>query len=134
MIYEDRKCIKHDEDLEGLGIQFTAFKNYSRPSCLLECQAKRLYDLCGCLPYYFPDFSKVWGHPVTCGKGGLICLSNVNGKPSVERGIPLPLFFYCINYVYKIKLGRQQQRMHKSSRNSLFSIQIFLPLHILGII
>ena len=80
MILEKRNCIKHDENLEAIGIKLEAFQNYSRPSCLLECRAKKLYDLCGCLPYYIPDFSKVWGYPVTCDREGLTCLSNVTGK------------------------------------------------------
>ena len=79
MILEKRKCVKQNENLDEIGITLETFRNYSRPSCLLECQARKLYDVCGCLPYYFPDFSKVWSNPVTCDKTGLICLSNVTG-------------------------------------------------------
>ena len=80
MDLEKRKCIKKDEDLEAIGIKLEAFQNYSRPSCLLECRAKKLYEVCQCLPYYIPDFSKVWNKPIVCNRTGLECLSNITGK------------------------------------------------------
>ena len=82
MILERRKCVRHDESLEGIGINLEAFQNYSRSACLMECQARKLYDLCGCLPYYFPDFSQVWNKSTTCGKLGLFCLANETGNSS----------------------------------------------------
>ena len=32
----------------------TIFKSYTEENCLLECRAKHLLRLCGCLPYYYP--------------------------------------------------------------------------------
>lgn len=84
MILEKRKCVKHDENLDEIGIQLETFQNYSRPSCQMECQARKLFDLCGCLPYYFPDFSTVWNKTITCGYNGLVCLSNVAGKSNYD--------------------------------------------------
>ena len=80
MILNKRKCLKHDEDLGVVGIKLEAFQNYSRPSCLLECRSKKLFELCNCLPYYIPDFSKVWNKPVVCNQTGLQCLANITGK------------------------------------------------------
>ena len=34
--------------------QVTIFKSYTEENCLLECRAKHLLRLCGCLPYYYP--------------------------------------------------------------------------------
>ena len=61
MKLKKRECIKHDEDLEAVGIKMEAFKNYSRQSCLLECRAAALREVCHCLPYYYPNFEKVPG-------------------------------------------------------------------------
>ena len=98
-----RNCLNHDEDLDGTGVKvgggksaFTplflssflltlsllkmdAFLSYSRHSCLLECRARHLFDECGCLPYYYPDFSAVWGKSTSCDFDGLKC---IGGKTS----------------------------------------------------
>ena len=75
-----RACIKHDEDpqvlKDAIGIELEAFKNYSRTGCLLECRAKHLIELCGCLPYYYPDLARVWtGGSSHCDVDGLRCLA-----------------------------------------------------------
>ena len=71
MILEKRACIRKDEDVSKHGIVMQAFPEYSMPSCMLECRAQTLHDICGCLPYYYPDFSKVWGQDTTCNMTGL---------------------------------------------------------------
>lgn len=81
-----RKCLLRNEDLSGTNVTIKAFSNYSRPSCLLECRAVHLLRECGCLPYYFPDFSKIWKVNTTCDLDGLKC---VGSKTSKVQG-----FFY----------------------------------------
>ena len=79
MPLEKRKCLKHSENLmPEAQVHLDVFKNYSRKACLLECQARQLQEDCGCLPYYFPDFSKIWKKDTTCNLKGLQCLSNVS--------------------------------------------------------
>ena len=78
---ESRKCIKHDENLSQYpDITLEVFKNYSREACLLECQARKIQELCGCLPYYYPDFSRLWKKNTDCNLEGLRCLANISGK------------------------------------------------------
>ena len=75
-----RKCVTYNEDLKKVGIDMEAFVNYSRPSCLLECRAKLLFEQCGCLPYFYPDFATVWHKNHTdCNDVGLKCLAERAG-------------------------------------------------------
>lgn len=74
MSLERRKCVKRNEDLEAAGIEMKAFSNYSQESCLLECRARLLFDKCGCLPYYYPDFAAVWNKDTVCTQDELKCL------------------------------------------------------------
>ena len=69
--FASRKCIDHDESLDGTGVTLEVFQNYSRTSCLLECRANLLLDKCGCLPYYFPDFTIVKHVNKSCDLEGL---------------------------------------------------------------
>ena len=82
-----RNCIMQNEDLSGTGIVLEAFKNYSRPNCLLECRARVMYDKCGCLPFYYPNFSEVWKKDTTCNRTGLSCLSDIAGNARIEYGM-----------------------------------------------
>jgi amiloride-sensitive sodium channel len=76
MSLEKRNCLKHDEDMsEFPHIIMEAFSNYSRKACLLECQAREMFKQCGCLPYYMPDFKKIWKKNTNCDLAGLKCLS-----------------------------------------------------------
>ena len=36
-----------------------------------------MFEECNCLPYYYPNFQKVWEKPTTCTKEGLTCLANI---------------------------------------------------------
>ena len=74
-----RDCLKHDEDInEHKNIKLTVFANYSREACILECQATEVFKRCNCLPYYFPDFSKIWHKNTTCNFTELKCLSGLS--------------------------------------------------------
>ena len=76
-----RKCLRQDEDLtQHPNIKLDVFKNYNRKACLLECQARTLYFTCGCLPYYFPDFSAFVENKTACNVKGLKCLAEVASK------------------------------------------------------
>ena len=81
MPLEKRKCLKHDEDLsQHPDVKIEVFKNYSRRACLLECQAREIQESCGCLPYYFPDFSRIWKKNTHCDLSGLKCLAAIWGN------------------------------------------------------
>ena len=76
-----RKCLKHDEDLKLYpDVKLEVFKNYSRKACLLECQARKIRDICDCLPYYYPDFSRLWKRKTDCDLTGLQCLSSITSE------------------------------------------------------
>ena len=62
-------------------LQLDVFANYTKKGCILECHANLYYDMCGCLPYHYPDFTKAWHvNSTTCDFNGLRCLSTVKGK------------------------------------------------------
>ena len=80
MALDRRGCLLQDEDLTDTGVTMQAFSKYSRHSCLLECRARKVFADCGCLPYYFPDFSAVWKENTTCTLDGLKCLGGKTKK------------------------------------------------------
>jgi hypothetical protein len=92
MSLEKRNCLRHDEDMsEFPQVIMQAFSNYSRKACLLECQAREVFKLCGCLPYYMPDFHTIWKKNTNCDLEGLKCLSESADetkalKPKLEEG------------------------------------------------
>ncbi len=59
-----------------------AYTSYRRSSCLLECRAREMQRQCGCLPYYYPRFSRIWKESITCDFEGLLCLSNLTSEGS----------------------------------------------------
>ena len=77
-----RQCLNKNDmnDLPKLGIKLDAFQNYTQEACLLECRAETIFGMCGCLPYYYPDFSKVWRKNTTCDLAGLKCLAKTLSK------------------------------------------------------
>ncbi len=72
-----RGCLKKDEDPKVLkeDYNYTVYAEYDQTSCFLECRAGFFYEKCGCLPYFYPDFGKVWNKPTTCNAEGLKCLN-----------------------------------------------------------
>ena len=81
MDLEKRNCVLKDENLNGTGIDKHIFNDYSKEGCLLECKARMLNQRCGCLPYYFPDFSSYLGKNDTiCNETQLQCLSDNTGE------------------------------------------------------
>ena len=70
-----QKCLSHAEDLtQHPEVILEAFQNYSQKACLLECHAREIMKVCGCLPYNFPT----WKISTSCDLDGLKCLSNLN--------------------------------------------------------
>lgn len=64
MSFDRRKCVKHNEN--PVGVKLEVFTHYDQKACLMECQAKQMYDKCGCLPYYYPDFTYAWKKDTSC--------------------------------------------------------------------
>ena len=76
-----RECLKHDENMEKYeDIVLQVFSNYSQKACYLECEARALMSKCDCLPYYFPDFSRVYKKDTNCNVTGLRCLAEQYSK------------------------------------------------------
>ena len=68
------KCIHSD-------VRMDIFASYTKKGCILECYANLYYDMCRCIPYHYPDFTKAWHvNSTTCDYNGLKCLSTVKGK------------------------------------------------------
>ena len=78
MDYRQRKCLYYGEMASEIPALFRpkAFKDYSMVNCLLECNAAIVMDECGCLPYHYPDFEKVWNAKTSCNVSGLQCLAD----------------------------------------------------------
>ena len=70
MAFGRRNCIMKDEVIDG--IELDVFANYDKKACLMECNARRLKEECGCLPYYYPNFEPVWNMSTTCNLTGKI--------------------------------------------------------------
>ena len=78
MNYDKRKCLYYGEPASEIPTLFRpkAFKDYTMVNCLLECNAKIVMDECGCLPYHYPDFQKVWDVESSCNVTGIQCLAD----------------------------------------------------------
>ena len=65
---------KHDIELD-------VYQDYTRANCVFECQAKSIFQTCGCLPYQYPEFHLVWENVTStaCNYTQLTCLSRVKG-------------------------------------------------------
>ena len=82
---KDKRCLARTDDLTKYhDIRVDAFAHYTKKGCILECYANLYYDMCRCIPYHYPDFTKVWHvNSTTCDYNGLKCLSTVEGKQPV---------------------------------------------------
>ena len=78
MEFDRRKCIYYGEPASKIPKDYRpkAFKEYTMINCLLECDATRIMEECGCLPYSYPSFKKVWNRETSCNITGLQCLSD----------------------------------------------------------
>ena len=75
---EVRKCIYYGEDPASMPESYRpkAFEQYTMIDCLLECNAERIMEECGCLPYWYPNFKEVWNRETSCNVTGLQCLAD----------------------------------------------------------
>ena len=100
-----RECLKHDENMDAYDdIVLQVFANYSQKACYLECEARALNSECGCLPYYFPDFSRVLKRDTACNVTGLRCLANFYCEFNLTEGsrIIRALLLYLLYFKVKV--------------------------------
>ena len=85
MDLKHKRCLARTDDLAKYDdIRVDIFANYTKKGCILECYANLYYDMCQCIPYHYPDFTKAWHvNSTTCDYNGLKCLSTVEGKQVV---------------------------------------------------
>ena len=71
-----------------LEVEIVYAKTYSREACVHEWQAKTLFRICKCLPYYYTKvFDWMWGRwieTLRCNHHGLKCFALVNSKFSLS--------------------------------------------------
>lgn len=48
MAITDRQCAFSDEK------PLPNFAKYTVPNCAVDCRATKAYELCGCVPFYYP--------------------------------------------------------------------------------
>ena len=76
-----KKCLSRSDDMnKNKDVKLEVFAYYTKKGCLLECHANRFFEKCGCLPYYYPDFSATWNKTTNCNHTALKCISNLVGK------------------------------------------------------
>ena len=67
-----------------LEVEIVYAKTYSREACVHEWQAKTLFRICKCLPYFYTQvFDWNWGRwyeTLGCNHHGLKCFALVNSK------------------------------------------------------
>ena len=67
-----------------LEVEIVYAKTYSREACIHEWQAKTLFRICKCLPYFYTQvFDWNWGRwdeTLRCNHHGLKCFALVNSK------------------------------------------------------
>ena len=82
MDLKHKRCLARTDDLTKYhDVRVDIFANYTKKGCILECYANLYYDMCKCIPYHYPDFTKAWHvNSTTCDYNGLKCLSTVQGK------------------------------------------------------
>ena len=59
---------------------YSVYSYYGQTSCLLECRAGYFYEMCGCLPYYYPEFGAIWKRQTVCDAAGLECMNKHKRK------------------------------------------------------
>ena len=114
MNYDKRKCLYYGEPASEIPTLYRpkAFKDYTMVNCLLECNAKIVMDECGCLPYHYPDFQKVWDVESSCNVTGIQCLAD-NYRKCIECTV-----IAWLNFRVQISINR---RFDFNSYISIFS-------------
>ena len=76
-----KKCLSRSDNMKQYkDINLDVHAYYTKKGCLLECHANIFFKTCGCLPYYYPDFSAVWNKTTHCNHTALQCISKLVGK------------------------------------------------------
>ena len=76
-----KKCLSRSDNIKKYPeVKLELFAKYTRKGCILECHANIFYNICGCLPYHYPDFSLVWNKTTNCNHTALQCISKIVGK------------------------------------------------------
>ena len=76
-----RQCLAKDEDFDNTEDEDVKkyepvyFSHYTMQGCIMECRANFSMEQCGCVPYYFPEFSNT----KQCNVEQLECLANISG-------------------------------------------------------
>ena len=82
MALNRRECISHDEDFDNAWDEDVEeykpkfFSHYTMQGCIMECRAEYSLRKCGCVPYYYPEFSTT---KMCSNVTQLECLSNISG-------------------------------------------------------
>ena len=80
-----KKCLSRSDDMNKIkDVKLEVFAYYTKKGCLLECHANRFFNKCGCLPYYYPNFSVAWNKTTNCNHTGLQCISKLVGKKKCQ--------------------------------------------------
>ena len=83
-----KKCLSRSDNVKQYkDIKLDVFAYYTKKGCLLECHANIFNDKCGCLPYYYPDFSSVWNKTTNCNHTALQCISKLVGKQILYKSL-----------------------------------------------
>ena len=93
---EIRKCL-HPEETSGLQL----FKTYSKSACLVECNLKKAYNICGCLPWNYLHFNQPdSGAGITelCDMEGNHCVEKVMEK--FENDLSCSCWPSCVEISY----------------------------------
>jgi len=76
-----KKCLSRSDDMNKYkDVKLEVFAYYTKKGCILECHANIFNEKCGCLPYYYPDFSSVWNRTTNCNHTALQCISKLVRK------------------------------------------------------
>ena len=103
-----KKCLSRSDNIKKYkDVKLEVFAYYTKKNCILECHANIFFKKCGCLPYYYPDFSSSWNMTTNCNHTALQCISKLVGKKI---------------FIYKIKF------ILKRSHNLSFSLTFFASL------
>ncbi|KAJ6649940.1 Pickpocket protein 11 [Pseudolycoriella hygida] len=124
---DDRECYFPKEG------QTSVMSRYSYINCMAECRSKIIYDLCGCIPYQYPNNGTI----KTCGIAAITCvvkykalysgaLPGVNSTSATLEDSPCKCLPDCELYQYpsEISSGRLNRNFSLNSMALFKDIQI----------
>ena len=85
-----KKCLSRSDNIKKYkDVKLEVFAYYTKKNCILECHANIFFKKCGCLPYYYPDFSSSWNMTTNCNHTALQCISKLVGKNNFHLKISI---------------------------------------------